>query len=456
MKIQCIFEDNIFLCGKNFFTCVVSKQIILEKNEIRLTGCNGYQEIINEEVRAVVFKDCQITKVPQGLTKIFPNLKILSIWRSNLKTVTKTDLIEYRNIERIGFCNNLIEYFPGDLFEGFRNLNEIGMFGNKLKIIEPNVLDGLDKLEHVDFRDNDKYTKCYSKLATYQSNATLDDVKNEIFVRYYKDHKNIDKMLKSGDENKVLRNSNDFLTQRVQRLENEIRDLRQKLDRSEKIQKILNLQKKLDGINLANPDVKKQKSPLKVPTNIITDLRNLLQTDEIFKDLKVVIDGREFPVHKILIAARSPTLAEILRNNPEVENLNLIDISVDIFEIILKFLYTDELPGDDGTNFLHLFAAAGKLKIEELKKYSGTQLINQVDGNNALDILKMSNKYQQMELKHKSFDVLKKEYPKIVFEDEWATDIEKVIKIIEAFKMKEELINKAEKEFQDLMSKSKD
>ncbi|KAL7013176.1 hypothetical protein ACKWTF_015234 [Chironomus riparius] len=80
-------------------------------------------------------------------------------------------------------------------------------------------------------------------------------------------------------------------------------------------------------------------------------------------------------IHEFLLAARSPILAEILKSNPEVENLNLVEISVEIFKIILKFLYTDELPGGNGTNVLNLFAAAGKLKIEELKNFLGTKLL---------------------------------------------------------------------------------
>jgi len=60
-------------------------------------------------------------------------------------------------------------------------------------------------------------------------------------------------------------------------------------------------------------------------------------------------------------------MAEIFRNNPEAANLNLVDIPVDIFEIILKFLYTDELPDENETNFVQLFVAANRLQIKELK-----------------------------------------------------------------------------------------
>ncbi|CAG9811163.1 unnamed protein product [Chironomus riparius] len=144
-------------------------------------------------------------------------------------------------------------------------------------------------------------------------------------------------------------------------------------------------------------------------------------------------------IHKFLLAARSPILAEILKSNPEVENLNLVEISVEIFEIILKFLYTDELPGDNGTIVLHLFAAAEKLKIEKIKNFAGTKLINTIDQENALNILKLSNKYEHEELRQKSFNKVKKMYPKCDFKDFHKTNFELMMKIIEQFEKYENL-----------------
>jgi len=240
-------------------------------------------------------------------------------------------------------------------------------------------------------------------------------------------------------------------------LNKEIRNLKAQQTKSER-ESMQNQQRYLDlAQNYSDLEqkfaagiIKEQQNKQKFSTNII----KFHETDKSFIDFHIQIDDREFPVHKFLLAARSPTLAEILKNNPEVENLNLVDISVEIFEIILKFLYTDELPGDNGTNFLHLFAAAGKLKIEELKEYAATKLIDQTDEKNALDILKISNKYEHDELRQFAYGKIKEENPKIEFKDEWSKDVETLIKIIEAFKMKEEAIKKAEEEFKNLIIKS--
>jgi len=163
----------------------------------------------------------------------------------------------------------------------------------------------------------------------------------------------------------------------------------------------------------------------------LSDLKAIVK-DESTKDFKIIIDNREFPVHKFLLAARSPTLAEVLRKNSDVQNLNLVDISVEIFEKILK------LPGDQGTDFLQLFSAAGRLKIKELKDYAAKKVINIVGSENALEVLSLSNKYEHDGLMQKAFQEIKKKYPESKFKDELISDRDKVEKFIEFLKKIEE------------------
>jgi len=203
MEISCIYKNNDF-CYKKVYSCEFLNKNISANIHIIPSGYHLPSYNTNKNVIGVIFNKCNLTKVPQGLTNIFPNMKILSIWSSTLNTVTKKDLAEYKNIERIGFCNNLIEYLPGDLFEDFSNLEEVSFNGNKLKLIEPNILDGLDKLKAVSFADNTAYTKCFSLIEFMSSNATLEEVKDELFVRYYKDQKKIEHFLKAEAENLSL------------------------------------------------------------------------------------------------------------------------------------------------------------------------------------------------------------------------------------------------------------
>ena len=166
--------------------------------------------------------------------------------------------------------------------------------------------------------------------------------------------------------------------------------------------------------------------------DIYSDLTNLLQNDN-FKDFRIIIDDEKFLVHKFLLAARSPTLAEIFKANPNAETLNLVDISTNTFEVILKFLYTDKLPLDDEIKFLHLYAAAGRLKIQKLQKLVGAKLADQIDSNNVMDIFNISHKNEDHELRQKAFDQIKKSYTLVDFKDNWISQPKRVAKCVEKF-----------------------
>ncbi|CAG9811139.1 unnamed protein product [Chironomus riparius] len=313
------------------YGCRVTDQEIPENQDCKISGQHE-SGMSNNDVISVHFENCTITKVPQGLIKIFPNLRILDIWNSKLSKICKNDLIDYVNLKKLRCEFNNLEFLTGDLFEGFERLEFISFNNNKLSIIEPCILDGLKNLKYVDFRDNPNYSQFYSIYPENHPNSTLDGVKIEIAEKFFKKFKFFQD-LKTSEDN--LKKENQELKDSKLKLEAELE------------------QEKFKNFKLVS----------RFETGIIDDVKAFIE-DETTKDFQITIDSHEFPVHKFLIAARSPTLAEILKNNPEVENLNLVDISVETFEIIHNFLYTDELPGDDGTNYLHLFAAAGKLKIE--------------------------------------------------------------------------------------------
>jgi len=97
---------------------------------------------------------------------------------------------------------------------------------------------------------------------------------------------------------------------------------------------------------------------------------------------------------------------------------------------------------------LHLFAAAGKLKIEELMNFAAKKIVDQVDADNAFEVFKLGYKYDHAGLRERAFDEIKKKYPKIEFKDEWSIDLDKLAMIIDGFRRKEEEILKLEEEIQ--------
>jgi len=470
MEVRCAYETVI-----NNYCCYVGGYQIPANVELKFVG-NHKEGKTDNDVKCIHFSICNITNVPQGLTKQFPNLEILKIYGSggNLKNVSRSDLIEYNNLKEIKLSSNNIEFLPGDLFEGFENLERIFLHNNNLQIVEPNILDGLENLKNIDLSGFLEYGEENVQSTVLYSNPNLKKIKSALLNKFMQ---NDVKMLTDFVEklqikvqiakkfNKNLVKENEKIAQKCQELEHEKnrlveenQDLKNLLEQREhlnqEIQELKNQQIQSDQEKFRNQqnylELAQKYSNLeeefaagiiKEQQNIqkfCSDIKNFIQ-DETTKDFQIQINNREFPVHKFLLAARSPTLAEIFKKNPEVENLNLVDISVEIFEIILKFLYTDELPGDNGMNFLHLFAAAGKLKIQELKDFAAEKNLELITAENALEILNLSNKYEHDELKLKAFEEIKRNYPKMMLSNEIIDDSEKVEKLIVIIKKIEEM-----------------
>ena len=385
MSLVCTYFYETYF-NETFYVCLIDDQFVPADCVLIPIGEHTVGKS-NKDVKEVKFRKCEMSKVPKGLTKIFPKMTNLTVWYSSLQYVNKNDLAEYKLLKKVYFMYDKIEFLPGDLFEGFKNLEVITLIGNDLKIIEPTIFDGLNKLKHVNLSKNTNYTKFYSEYREFSNrNATLEEVKlevNQVFCKNFQLYKNI-------------------------------------------IQNQAEAQQAL-----------------------FSDIKNIIQDDN-FKDFKILIGDRQFAVHKLILAARSPTLAEILNKNPEVENLSLCDIPVETFEIILNYIYNAAFPEKDEYNHLSLYAAAGRLKIEKLMNFVATHILDQITYKNALDILKVSNKYEHYGLKQKSFDVIKKKYKKIIFKDEWIEEPDAVQLILEKFKEKEEAIKRLEHDFESI------
>jgi len=390
----------------------------------------------NDDVTMLSFMNCNFNKIPQFLLT-FPKLKIFVISRSNLKRLTMADMDAYRNIEIIDISKTGFRFLPGNLFTGFEKLREIYFNNNQLDIIEPNILDGLNNVKIADFNFNFYYNEVY-----FSAEMSLKEFRKILIQKFL-----------GVNPGKVV-NYIENLQKDIQEYKEENENLSEKVDDLDVYQpydygymKYYNELCELAEEN-ARLGVKVEELESNPIKSIHADLNAFIQ-DETTKDFKIIIDSHEFPVHKFLLAARSTTLAEILKNNPEVENLNLVDIYVETFEIILKFLYTDELPSEDGTNFIHLFAAAGKLKIQKLVDYAAEKLLEMPDLENPLEVLLLSNKYGKEDLKQKAFREVKKKYPKMELKDELANDLDKITEFIKIMKIKEE----ADKKMKELFNK---
>lgn len=175
----------------------------------------------------------------------------------------------------------------------------------------------------------------------------------------------------------------------------------------------------------------------------LLDIESVLKIDD-FKDLTVKVCGTDFKVHKLMLAARSATLAEMIKNNPDAHEIIFDDIEGEIFKIILDFIYDDKMPQNYDENSQKVFATAGKFKLEQLKLKVGEMLCDAVTLENSFEMLNLACKHNYIELKLKSFEEIKKIFLDKNLTDDLMEKPEMLQKMIDAKNAYEKQLKEAE------------
>ena len=451
MKIECKFNSlKLDSETDEVYVCEIDSQKLNNSINFEING-EHQADKSNEDVQCICIKNCNIQELPKALLSHFSNIKILKIQNSKLTKLEKLENCE--NLEEFSSIENNVEFLPGNLFENCKNIQKVSFFDNKLKMIEPNILDGLEKLKFVDFRGNVNYDY-WSSAEEESSTSTINEIREELIQKFITLTTKKNKTFTNKFQNKIkrlkgtrrklriktqnLEQSHKVLTEENQKLkksQQHLQHLVQFMTTSEEtlttdLQKLKQAEMNCK-ISLQLEKSKHIQLPSQPQSSLQIDIKNFLQNQN-FKDFRIQINDREFQVHKFILAARSPTLAEFMTQNPNADFLILDDISVNIFEIILMYIYTDELPGDDkGTNYLHLFAAACRLEILELKRFAASKVMDNINQQNAVEVLMLSNKHKHYEMKQKAFEEIKKSYPE--FPSIWMDKPKKVKDFIEVF-----------------------
>ena len=141
--------------------------------------------------------------------------------------------------------------------------------------------------------------------------------------------------------------------------------------------------------------------------------RLLDQTDG--ADVSFIVDDETFPAHRAVLAERSPVFrAELLGSMAEatMSSITLHDITPATFKAMLRFIYSDELPAEDGPEdsslqmFQNLLVAADRYALDRLKFICAQKLWDKVSVNTVATILACAETYNSPELKNKCTDFL--------------------------------------------------
>jgi BTB/POZ domain len=132
---------------------------------------------------------------------------------------------------------------------------------------------------------------------------------------------------------------------------------------------------------------------------LISDL-NTLMDDKTNCDLQITVKKQKIDAHRSILTARSPVFAAMLKHDMSEKMTNSVtisDIDAPVFTKMLQFMYTGDC--DVGTSAEDLYAAADKYDIQDLKEMCEEQMQKNVNVDNAVRMLILSDARQSRNLK---------------------------------------------------------
>jgi speckle-type POZ protein len=165
-----------------------------------------------------------------------------------------------------------------------------------------------------------------------------------------------------------------------------------------------------------------------VPTNPFSssDLQLRTQLEELFNnktfsDVTLNVGGRSFDAHKAILSSRSKVFAAMFVHETTEKLSNHVDIQdihPDVFQEVLRFIYTGRVPPEKMT--ASLLAAADKYLLEQLKLECETQLTHRMSAGNCLELLALVDPHHPAQhLRKFAVDFLRRFPYEVMTTDEW-------------------------------------
>lgn len=213
------------------------------------------------------------------------------------------------DVEAIDFENCDLDEIPSGLAEIFPNIDTLQVYNSKLKVIKKEDIKDFKKIKDL-FLASNEIKKIPGNL--FESKTDIEIIKLCCNKIEFIGSELLDglKKLKFVDLRKNI-NINMWF--------NELRN-----EGNATLEEIIT-------------EIREKCSP-----NKFHDFKKIIDSEE-SKDFTIKIDKREFKVHKILMIIRCPTIAELIKNDPEATELILVDIDVVIFQKILNYFYVSIL-----------------------------------------------------------------------------------------------------------------
>ncbi|XP_064464742.1 speckle-type POZ protein-like [Ornithodoros turicata] len=168
--------------------------------------------------------------------------------------------------------------------------------------------------------------------------------------------------------------------------------------------------------------------------SLMDDFARLYDDDD-YADVTLIAEGKDFRVHKIILAMRSPVFAAMLKNNMKEKQENRVhldDISAEALQEMITFIYTDTAP-NMAPLAVDLLHAAEKYDLKRLKSMCVYSLASSLSVDNAVEILRLSITLNADGLRDFALCYIKVHLVDVGKTDGWKAMVEEDPRILELF-----------------------
>uniref|UniRef100_A0A8C2ZR61 Kelch like family member 29 n=1 Tax=Cyclopterus lumpus TaxID=8103 RepID=A0A8C2ZR61_CYCLU len=158
------------------------------------------------------------------------------------------------------------------------------------------------------------------------------------------------------------------------------------------------------------------------PKEMLKELNQQRRAKE-FTDLKIIVEGKEFEVHQNVLASCSLYFKDLVKRSSgetrsgETLELKMSNISADVLELLLEFVYTGSLV-IDSANAKTLLEAANKFQFNTFCKVCVSFLEKQLTAANCLGVLAMAEAMTCTELHNMAKAFALQNFPEVAGQEE--------------------------------------
>lgn len=150
--LNCKFKQS----GQRPYACHNFGNLITTESDRTVTEVIGTHDEgkTNDDVKEVLIYESNSQYLPLGIGKIFKNIELYVVDRSNVTYLTKGDLDGFDKLKTLSLSFNVFERIPKGFFDGHSSITSVLITDGKLKFAEPDVLDPLVTLKSGLFKNN--------------------------------------------------------------------------------------------------------------------------------------------------------------------------------------------------------------------------------------------------------------------------------------------------------------